>query len=421
MNKVAVIDCQVAGIAGDMLLSALVDAGADRKKAEDAIFACNGFLKGSRISKVSFEKVVTHGFTATQLQMDLKDGVHERRGSEMLRALAGTCDSLGLDQRARAFALDSLKAIISAEAAIHGEDFQSVHLHEASSIDTLADLAGCAAALQDLGLFDARVFATQVAVGGGTLKFSHGTVPNPADAVLRILQGKKFVIAGGPAGSELTTPTGAAMLATLAREGSVGYYPAMAPEKVGCGAGHKKYDGFANILRIVTGSAPLEEGLEKDTVCLVETNIDDASGELIGNMIERLTDAGAKDVTVIAGTAKKGRPVYLVRVVCDTALLDTVLALLFAESGTLGARVQRVERFKLPRAVVTVPVEINGSTFNVHVKVARDAQGGKIMGAKPEFEDIKIIAARCGMPAKRVAELVGAQVAQKTVAGDGIQ
>lgn len=408
--KVAVIDCQVAGIAGDMLMSALVDAGADKSKVADAIFACHEFLEGSKVTKISFDKIVAHGFSATQLHISYKDGAHERKGAEMLRALARTCDSLGFEQRAKAFAQESLKSIISAEATIHGEDFNNVHLHEASSIDTLADLVGCAAGLQDLGLYGADIYSTRVAVGGGLLKFSHGTVPNPASAILQILQGKQFVIEGGPARDELTTPTGAAMLATLAK-GSIDYYPSVIPERTGYGAGSKKFEEFANVVRLLIGRSPVQAG--RDMVCMVETNVDDATGEVIGNLIERLADAGAKDVTVIPGMTKKSRPTYLVRVICDDSLLNKALDLLFGESGTLGVRVQRVERFVLPRAVVTVPVEIEGNTFNVHVKVAKDASG-RIINAKPEFEDIKIIASRCGMPAKRISELVGAQVAQKT-------
>lgn len=410
MGKVAVIDCQVAGIAGDMLMAALVDAGASQSKVKDAIIACPKFLPGSKIGKVSFEKIVAHGFSATRLLMPCSDSVHERKGAEMLRALSGVCDSLGLEQRTKTFAQESLKTIISVEAAIHGEDFNNVHLHEASSIDTLADLVGCATALQDLELFGADIYATSVAVGGGTLTFSHGTVPNPADAVIRILQSKQFVMAGRPVKAELTTPTGAAMLANLASK-SIDYYPAMVPEKTGYGAGSEQFEGFANVTRVLVGSSPLPAA--RDVVCLVETNIDDATGEVMGNLIDRLTDAGALDVTVIPGTSKKGRPTYLVRVICDNPLLSAVLDMLFGESGTLGARVQQVERFILARAIVTVPVMINGNTFNVHVKIAKDASG-RVTGAKPEFEDVKIIAARCSMPARRVAELVGAQIAQKT-------
>lgn len=410
MTKVAVVDCQIAGIAGDMLMSALINAGADRKKVADAIFACQKFLKGSKITNVSFDKVNTHGFSATRLALSCKDGVHERKGAEMTSALEKTCDLLGISGKARKFAESSLKSIISAEATIHGESADSVHLHEASSIDTLADIIGCTVALEDLGLFDAQVYSTKVAVGAGTLKFSHGKVPNPADAILHIFKGRQFTLEGGQAKDELATPTGAALLVNIARK-SVDSYPPISVEKIGYGAGFKKFVGFANLVRVTIGTTPV--AAEKDTVCLIETNLDDATGETLGNLIERLTGAGAKDVTVLTGTGKKGRPSHLVRVICDNRLQDAVLDVLFGETGTLGARVQQVERVILPREIITMPVQVAGKTFNVHVKVAKDASGN-VRGAKPEFEDIKIIATRCNMPAKRVAELVGAQVAQKT-------
>lgn len=410
MARVAVIDCQVAGIAGDMLVSALVDAGADKKKVADAIFACQKFLKGSKIARVSFNKVNTHGFSATQLALSCKDNVHERKGVEMTSALEKTCDLLGIAGKARRFAESSLKSIISAEATIHGESPDNVHLHEASSVDTLADIVGCAVALDDLGLFDAQVYSTRVAVGAGTLKFSHGKVPNPADAVLHIFKGKAFVLEGGQAKDELATPTGAALLANIAQK-SIDHYPPIVPEKIGYGAGCKKFADFANLVRVTIGAVP--SGTEKDTVCMVETNVDDATGETLGNLIEKLTDAGAKDVMVLTGTGKKGRPSHLVRVICDNRLQSAMLDVLFGETGTLGVRIQNVERVILPREILTVPVKIAGSTFNVHVKVSKDATG-KVRRAKPEFEDIKIIAARCNLPARRVAELVGAQVAQKT-------
>jgi pyridinium-3,5-bisthiocarboxylic acid mononucleotide nickel chelatase len=413
MARIAIIDCLLAGIAGDMLMSSLVDAGASKSNVIDAIFACQDSLKGSKIAKVDFVKVVSHGFAATQLQMKYTDSVHERKGLEMHRSLARCCDSLGLDQRAKTFALESLKTMISAEAMIHGEEFDTVHLHEASSIDTLADLVGCATALQDLGLFDGRIYSTKVAVGGGLLKFSHGTVPNPASAILEIFKNKQFVLVGGQTEEELTTPTGAAMLVNMA-SGSVNYYPGIAPEKIGYGAGTKKFEGFANMVRLLVGTSSAIAQASKDVVCVVETNIDDASGELVGNLVERLAEV-SKDVTVIPGTTKKSRPTYLIRIISENAQLNNVLGMLFSESGTLGARVQEVERYVLPRAILTVPVDINGSTFNVHVKVVKDSSG-RITNAKPEFEDIRIIAARCQMPVKRAMELVNAQV-MKNIGG----
>jgi uncharacterized protein (TIGR00299 family) protein len=406
MAKLAVIDCQVAGIAGDMLMSALVDAGANAKKVQDAIYACQDHLKGSRISNASFEKIVTHGFSATQLQFKYSDHIHERKGIEMLRALTKTCDVLGFDQRTKAFALNTIKMIILAEAKIHGEDFNSVHLHEASSVDTLADIIGAATALQDLSLLNSKIVSTPVSVGGGLLTFSHGVVPNPADAILHIFQGKRFVLTGGQTKDELTTPTGAALLANLA-EKSIDYYPPIVPEKIGYGAGRKKFDGFANVVRVLIGESAL--AVEKDVVCVIETNVDDATGEMMGNLIDRLGEAGAKDVTIVPGTTKKSRPTYLIQVVVDNSLLNAVLSILFSESGTLGARVQQMERYILPRAIVTVPVTIDDIPFNVHVKVAKDIHGNTV-GTKPEFEDITMISAKLGIPARRILEIVNAQV-----------
>ena len=281
MPRVAIIDSQVAGIAGDMLMSSLVDAGADKTKVIEAIFACQNFVKDSTIINAHFAKVISHGFAATQLQMKFKDRVLKRKGTEMCLALARCCDSVGLEHRAKTFALDSLKVIISAEATIHGQNFDSVHLHEASSIDTFADLVGCATALQDLQLFDAKMYSTKVAVGGGLLKFSHGTISNPASAILEIFKNKQFVLVGGQAEDELTTPTGAAMLVNLV-QGSVSYYPSIAPEKIGYGAGTKKFEGFPNVVRVTIGSSGIVYETTKDTVYVVETNIDDASGELVG-------------------------------------------------------------------------------------------------------------------------------------------
>ena len=265
--------------------------------------------------------------------------------------------------------------------------------------------------MQDLKLFDARIFSTDVAVGGGLLKFSHGTIPNPGAAILEIFKGRHFTLVGGQAKTELTTPTGAAMLVNLATGGSVANYPNIAPETIGYGAGTKKFEGFANVVRLLVGTSGTGEA-SLDTVCVVETNVDDATGEVLGNLVEVLSEK-AKDVTVISGTTKKSRPTFLIRIISEKAQLDDVLEVLFKESGTLGARVQEVQRFVLPRTITTVPVTIGGSVFNVHVKVAKDSPDGRITSVKPEFEDIKIIASRTRLSVKKTLEMVSAQVLQK--------
>ena len=410
MPKVAVIDSQVAGIAGDMLMSSLVDAGANKTKVIEAIFACQNFVNGSKITSARFAKVISHSFAATQLQMKCKDDVLKRKGTEMYATLTRCCDSVGLEPRAKTFALDSLRMLISAEATIHGQSFDNVHLHEASSIDTFADFVGCATALQDLHLFDAKMYSTKVAIGGGLLRFSHGTISNPASAILEIFKNKQFILVGGQAEDELTTPTGAAMLVNLV-QGSVNYYPSIAPEKIGYGAGIKKFEGFPNVVRVAIGTAGTVYETTKDIVYLVETNIDDAPGELIGNLVERLSDV-AKDVTVISGSTKKSRPTYLIRIISENTQLNRVLELLFNESGTLGARVQEVERIVLPRGILTMSVNINGNVVYVRVKIVKDSSG-RITNVKPEFEDIKMIATKCQIPAKRAMDQVKAEVIKK--------
>ncbi|MBD0300389.1 MAG: nickel pincer cofactor biosynthesis protein LarC, partial [Nitrososphaera sp.] len=279
----------------------------------------------------------------------------------------------------------------------------------ASGVDTFADLVGCATALQDLQLFDSKMYSTKVAVGGGLLRFSHGTIPNPTSAILEIFKNKQFILVGGQAEDELTTPTGAAMLVNLVH-GSVNYYPSIAPEKIGYGAGIKKFD-FPNVVRVAIGTSGTVYETSKDTVYVVETNIDDVSGELVGNLVEQLAEV-AKDVTVISGTTKKSRPTYLIRIISENAQLNSVLKLLFDESGTLGARVQEVERIVLPRSILTMSVNINGNILDVRVKIVKDS-AGRITNVKPEFEDVKMIATKCQMPVKSAMDQVRSEVMKK--------
>ena len=269
----AVFDCQIAGISGDMLLSSLIDLGADKKKVIDAIMSCQNFVKGSRIINASFEDVSRSGFRATALNIEYDEKVQERKGIEVYDSVVRCCDSLDLENKTTAFALGSVKTLIEAESKVHGEKYSDVHLHEASSIDTLVDIVGSAVAIQDLGLFSADIYSSKVAVGGGLLTFSHGTITNPGSAILEIFKNRKFTLFGGPIDSELTTPTGASMLVNLAKE-SLEFYPALQPINVGYGAGSKNFEGFPTVLKVVLGKQI--QKMEMDSVYMLEANIDDA-------------------------------------------------------------------------------------------------------------------------------------------------
>lgn len=411
MGKIAVIDCQISGISGDMLLSSLVDAGANKNRVTTAIFECQNFLRGCSISKVTFARKLVSGFKATQLALIYHDGTSVRRGSEIYTSLSRCCEHIGLGARAKVFALESMKKIIRAESRVHGERFNNVYLHEASSIDTFADLIGCAVALEDLDLFNSKIYSTRIAVGSGQFSFSHGPVPNPGNAIIEIFKGLPFSLLGTNIEEELTTPTGAALLVTLCNHG-LDYYPAIRPEKVGYGAGHKCFKNVPNILRLLIGRSPISGDVTTNTVFIVETNIDDLSGEIIGNMIEQLDKAGALDISVVQALSKKNRPTFLVKIISDAKDLDNILEILFAESGTLGARVQEVSRVVIPRNIITTSMSINGRFFNIRVKIARDLRG-VIINIKPEFEDIRNISRITGLPTKRILDLVRSETIQR--------
>ena len=393
-----------------MLLASLVDLGVNQTKIKDAIFDCQNFLAGSKISKVDFLKTTSHGFAATSLKLEYTDDSNHRKGFEMYRSLTKCCDSLGLDQRAKIFALDSLKTIIAAEATVHGIEPDQVHLNETSSIDTFVDLIGCSLALQDLDLFGTKIVSTRVAIGGGTVSSSHGTVYNPTSAILEIFKGRQFVLFGGQAEAEITTPTGAALLANLATE-SVYHYPNVMPTMVGYGAGRKTFD-HPNILRIVIGEVPLLNSLQTDSVCLVETVVDDVSGEIIGNLIERLSSGMVKDMIVIPGITKKNRLSNLIRVICDHSKLNSVVTCLFMETGTLGARIQDITRVAIPRSMVTMMVNVSGLDFQIRVKITKGSDS-KLVSFKPEFDDVKQVALQTGLPVKKALELITADITGK--------
>ncbi len=417
MRKIAVIDCQVSGISGDMLLSSLIDAGANKKRVTDAIFGCQTFLEGSIISDVNFEKKLVDGFKATQLVLKYYDKLPERKGTEIYTSLSSCCERMGLRTRAKAFALESMRKIISAESVIHGQEFDDVHLHEASSIDTFADLIGCAVALEDLQLLRSKIYSTRIAVGSGQNRISHGIVPNPGNAIIEIFRGLPFTLFGTSIKEELTTPTGAAMLVTLCKS-SLDYYPPLSPERAGYGAGQKSLKNVPNIMRVLIGrSTPSFDTKtlkyeNSDTVYVIETQVDDLTGEIIGDLIEKINDSGALDISVVQCLSKKNRPAYIIRIISNIKDLDSILEILFAESGTLGARVQEVKRLVLTRNLITTSILVKRRPYNVQVKIAKDLRGN-IINVKPEFEDIKNISRIVGLPTKIIMDLIKAEVAKR--------
>ena len=381
---VVVIDPQIAGISGDMLLCSLVDLGADKNKIIDGIKKSEKFLPNSTIKKIDFEKIQKHGIESLQLILDIDEKVHERKGSEIKNAIVDASKEIHLSEKATSFAQSCIDTLISSESKIHGIAEESVHFHEASSIDTLVDIIGIAIALEDLGLFDEKIFCLPVSVGGGSVTFSHGTMSNPASAILEIFKNSTLTIQGNDANDELTTPTGACILVNLVHE-SVEYYPSMKVESIGYGAGQKDFESFSNVLKIIRGS---ENNFEIDSVKILETNVDDVSGEILGNLIEKIMEKGARDVSIYHGITKKGRPTNLVSVICTDETVDKIVDILVLETGTLGIRISDSNRFIVPRTNHNVSLFLNGHSFDVNYK--QSSFKGRV-DFKIEFDDLKKI------------------------------
>lgn len=405
---VLVIDAQVAGISGDMLLSSLVNMGANKSKITDGSYSIEEFLKGSKITKMNFEKTIKYGTEATHLVLETSEKYHERKGIDIQECILSTSDKIGLSEKAKVFAKESIRSLLYAESNIHGEPLESVHFHEASSIDTAIDIIGSAIALDDLKLFSDEIVSTPVAVGGGTLTFSHGTVSNPASAILEIFRGSDIAICGGQAKEELTTPTGASLLVNLVDRCSE-FYPTMKIKSIGYGAGSKDFDGFPNVLKIVKGE-PIEE-FQLDTIQVLETNLDDVSGETIGHMIDRLIANGAKDVTVTGGITKKGRPTNLVSIICDSSSTNTLINTLVSETGTLGVRVRSSIRYLVPRVIVSVPIVVHGRNFTVRCKIVKHEE--TIKHFKVESDDIKTISDVLSLSFKTTSDLISSEVKRR--------
>jgi len=400
---VIVIDPLIAGISGDMLLCSLVDLGADKNKIISGIKKSEKFLTNSTIKKIDFQKIQKKGVQSTQLILEIDEDAHERKGSEIKKAIIDSVNILELSKKGKIFADSCIDILISSESKIHGVPEESVHFHEASSIDTLVDIIGITIALDDLKFFDEKILCMPISVGGGTVTFSHGTMSNPASAILEIFKNSNLKIKGNDSNEELTTPTGACILASLTNI-AIDFYPSMKIESIGYGAGQKEFDSFSNVLKIVRGS---ENNFEIDSVKILETNVDDVSGEILGNLIEKIMEKGAKDVSIYHGITKKGRPTNLVSVICNDDNMDEIVDTLVLETGTLGVRISESNRFIVPRSSHEISLMINYKSFQVHYK--KSSFKGK-NDFKIEFDDLKNISNSINKSVKETDSLLRREI-----------
>lgn len=374
-----------SGAAGDMILGCTLNLGADQNTVKELIEA-------SVDVSVDIKEVVKKGIKALDVRINVPEKEPVRTYPELVEAVKAA----GLPSEVESSALDIFLKLAEAEASVHGQpDLENLHFHEVGQSDALADIIGSSAAIHSLNCDS--VFCTPINVGSGTIACAHGILPVPAPATLEILRKGKFYFRGGSEQKELLTPTGAAILAHFARP--VETFPQGRVISIGYGAGDSELAG-PNVLQGVLSE--LDSCLVPDIIEVLETNADDVSGEVLGNLFEELLAMGARDVAILPATMKKGRPAHVIKVIAkpeDTAKLARKIII---ETGSLGVRVIPTRhRLMAARRIESIKFEVEGQVYEAAVKIARDSEG-VLLNISAEFEDCKKIAKTSGVPVKEV-------------------
>jgi len=374
-----------SGAAGDMILACALDLGADRQAVKELVEA-------SAPVSMDIREVVKKGIKALDVRISVPEKEHIRTYPEIVDLVKAA----KLPSKVEASALDIFLKMAEAEAAVHGQpDLEKLHFHEVGQSDALADVIGSSAALHSLSCDS--VYCTPISVGSGTIECAHGTLPVPAPATLEILRRGKLYFRGGGANKELLTPTGAAILSHFAK--SVETFPQGKAIAIGYGAGDADLPG-PNVLQGVLLEP--DSHLIPDIIEVLETNADDVSGEVLGNLFEELLSMGARDVAIIPATMKKGRPAHIIKVIAKPEDSVKLARKIIVETGSLGVRVMPARhRLMAARNIERIKIELEGQEFETAVKVARDSEG-VLLNISAEFEDCKKIAKASGIPVREV-------------------
>jgi len=356
-----------------MLVGALADAGADRETLSRAL---ESFAIGATIG---WDRVLRGGVSAVKFRV----GVNEPPKHRHLGGIVKLIRTADLPDNVKTKAEHVFRVLGEAESAVHGVDIEKVHFHEVGAVDSICDIVGVCLALELLGV--EQIYCSPINVGSGTVNTEHGILPVPAPATASLLKNKP-IYARGPA-LELTTPTGAAVVAALATD--FGAMPAMRVRSIGYGAGDRDFREHANVVRVMIGET--SGAAEATTVTVIEANIDDASPQVIGYAMERVLEAGALDALILPAQMKKGRPGVLLQIIAGHEKREEIVAVLFRETTTLGVRFHNAERRVQPREWVEVTTPHG---------VVRMKAGGE--GFAPEYEDARKIASESGIPLKQI-------------------
>jgi pyridinium-3,5-bisthiocarboxylic acid mononucleotide nickel chelatase len=379
--KALYFDC-FSGASGDMILAALIDAGASEERVRHHLGAL-----GVDGWSLQLSEVQRGPLRATRAEVVVQESTSHRAYKQIVELL----DASGIEASVKERAKTVFAVLAHAEARIHGIPVAQVVFHEVGSLDAIVDIVGCCAALEEF--LAAQVFTSPIATGVGTVETAHGLLPLPAPAVTEILQtrGAGLIERGT---RELVTPTGAALLSVFTDD--FGSMPPMRLEATGYGAGAADSTIMPNVLRVCTGELIEGSGSGTNETLYIETNLDDMTPELVPYVIGSLLDAGAYDAWVTPILMKKGRPAFTMSVLCDPIRKWHLLEILFRETTTLGVRISSVERSVSERHWTEVEVEGN----RIRMKVG--SRHGDVINRSPELEDVLTAARATGLPAKEI-------------------
>ncbi len=383
--KIAYLDC-FSGISGDMFLAALLDAGMSSDRLTDAVIALP--FEGYQISTATHED---KGIRGMHLEVTLND---QHQPTRHLSDITKMIRSSRLPDRVKDIALAIFQTLAEAEATVHGTSINKVHFHEVGAVDSLIDIVGAAIGIDALGI--EQLYASPLPMTTGTVKTAHGVLPVPAPATLEILRRVSAPWKPNSAEGELVTPTGAAILATLARF----EMPPIAIERVGYGFGKKRLP-WPNCLRLCLGRPLTIDGFvteqaDTDWVTVIESHIDNMEGEQLGYLMDHLLASGALDVSYTPMQMKKNRPATHVTIICHPEDGDRLAVQLLSETTTLGVRIQHTQRLKAQRSQESVETPFGP----LLVKVKR--LGSRIISASPEYEECRRIAEEQAIPLAEV-------------------
>lgn len=383
----AVVFDPFSGASGDMVVASLVDLGASHDVVKDAMTSVAGDVE------IHITRTNKLGLSATKVNVMTTDA-GERKYTEIVDIIKTS----GLSKAVTSDALAIFDILAEAESKVHDVPKDRLHFHEVGAVDVIADVLGTCAAFHDLKLGDCKIYSMPVSVGGGFVDTAHGKLPVPAPATLEVLRNSCLIHRGGPVQEELLTPTGAAILAHFVQKCNE-FLPQMCTEKVGYGTGSKDLT-MPNVLRVVIGE--VEGALVFDQIEVLEANVDDVSGEVLGSLIDELMKLGARDVAIIPAMMKKGRPGHIIQVIAKSEDVDALARKIVQETGSLGVRIMPIRhRLIAKRRMNSVTINIAGKNRKVGIKIATDTQGN-ILDISAEFDDCKKVARATHVPVREV-------------------